>query len=41
MPLGLVTIVVLRHKNLSTTQRYLGKMSEAETVSWIDLIYEL
>jgi len=35
-----VSKVILRHKNLSTTQRYLGKVSEAEAMKWIDRIYD-
>jgi integrase len=40
VPLEVVSKVILRHKNLSTTQRYLGKVSEAEAARWIDRIYE-
>ena len=40
IPLEVVSKVVLRHKNLSTTQRYLGKVSDAEAERWIDRIYE-
>jgi integrase len=40
VPLEVVSKVILRHKNLSTTQRYLGKVSEAEAIRWIDRIYE-
>ena len=40
VPLEVVSKVILRHKNLSTTQRYLGKVSEVEAVRWIDRIYE-
>jgi len=36
VPLEVVSKVILRHKNLSTTQRYLGKVSEAEAARWID-----
>ena len=35
-----VSKVILRHKNLSTTQRYLGNVSEAEAMKWIDRIYD-
>jgi len=27
--------VLLRHSNLSTTQRYLGKVSDVEVIRWI------
>jgi len=40
VPLEVVSKIILRHRNLSTTQRYLGKVSEAEAASWIDRIYE-
>ena len=40
VPLEVVSKVILRHKNLSTTQRYLGKVSEAEAARWVDRIYE-
>jgi integrase/recombinase XerD len=40
VPLEVVSKVILRHKNLATTQRYLGKVTEAEAVRWIDRIYE-
>ena len=35
-----VSKVILRHKNLSTTQRYLGKVSEAKAMKWIDRFYD-
>ncbi len=38
--LEVVSKIILRHKNLSTTQRYLGKVSESEAASWIDRIHE-
>jgi integrase/recombinase XerD len=31
--------VILRHANLSITQRYLGKVSDVEAVRWIENIY--
>jgi len=34
-PLEIVSKVLLRHSNLSTTQRYLGKVSDAEAMRWI------
>jgi integrase len=40
IPLEVVSKVVLRHKNLATTQRYLGKVTDAEAERWIDRIYE-
>jgi len=31
--------LILRHSNLSTTQRYLGKVSEPEALRWIESLY--
>ena len=38
-PLEIVSKVLLRHSNLSTTKRYLCKISDAEAVRWIDNLY--
>jgi integrase/recombinase XerD len=38
VPIEVVSKVILRHSNLST-QRYLGKISETEAMSWIDNLY--
>jgi integrase/recombinase XerD len=38
-PLEIVSKVLLRHSNLSTTQRYLGKISDAEAMRWIDNLH--
>lgn len=38
-PLEIVSKVLLRHSNLSTTQRYLGKISDAEAMRWIDSLH--
>jgi len=38
-PLEIVSKVLLRHLNLSTTQRYLGKISDAEAIRWIDHLH--
>jgi integrase len=35
-PLEIVSKVLRRHSNLSTTQRCLGKISDAEAMRWID-----
>ena len=35
----IVSKVILRHTNLSTTQRYLGKVSETEAIKWIENLY--
>jgi integrase len=34
-PIEIVSKVILRHSNLSTTQRYLGKVSDVEALLWI------
>jgi hypothetical protein len=35
----IVSKVILRHVNLSTTQRYLGKTSDTEATRWIENLY--
>ena len=39
VPIEIVSKVILRHANLSTTQRYLGKISDKEASRWIDNLY--
>jgi integrase/recombinase XerD len=39
VPLEIVSKVILRHANLSTTQRYLGKVSDVEAVRWMENLY--
>ncbi|UCF03895.1 MAG: site-specific integrase [Deltaproteobacteria bacterium] len=39
-PIEIVSKLILRHANLSTTQRYLGKISDAEAIRWIENLYE-
>ena len=38
-PIEIVSKLILRHANLSTTQRYLGKVSDVEAMRWIENIY--
>ncbi len=38
-PLEIVSKIILRHANLSTTQRYLGKVSDSEALRWIDNLH--
>ncbi|UCG66012.1 MAG: site-specific integrase [Deltaproteobacteria bacterium] len=38
-PLEIVSKVILRHANLSTTQLYLGKVTDAEAMRWIENLY--
>ena len=37
-PIEIVSKVILRHANLSTTQRYLGKISDTEAIGLIENI---
>ena len=39
VPIEIVSKVILRHSNLSTTERYLGKISDIEAMKWIDNLY--
>jgi integrase/recombinase XerD len=38
-PLEIISKVLLRHSNLSTTQIYLGKISDIEAMRWIDSLH--
>lgn len=38
-PLEIVSKLLLRHSNLSTTQKYLGKISDVEAMRWIDNLH--
>ena len=39
MPIEVVSKVILRHSNLSTNRRYLGKVSDVEAMRWIENLY--
>jgi len=39
VPIEIVSKVILRHSNLSTTERYLGKIIDVEAMKWIDNLY--
>lgn len=39
VPLEIVSKIILRHSNLSTTQIYLGRISDTEALKWIETIY--
>jgi integrase/recombinase XerD len=39
VPIEIISKVILRHANLSTTQRYLGTVSDVEAMRWIDNLY--
>lgn len=38
-PIEIVSKVILRHTDLSTTQRYLGKVNDVEAIRWIETLY--
>jgi integrase len=40
IPLEIISKILLRHANLSTTQRYLGKVSDLEAMRWIDKLHK-
>jgi len=39
VPIEIVSKIILRHSNLSTTQRYLGTINDVEAMRWIENIY--
>jgi integrase/recombinase XerD len=38
-PIEIISKILLRHSHLSTTQRYLGKISDTEALKWIENLY--
>ncbi|MBU1639885.1 MAG: site-specific integrase [Proteobacteria bacterium] len=38
-PIEIISKVILRHADLSTTQRYLGKVNDSEAIRWIETLY--
>jgi integrase len=38
-PIEIVSKIILRHAHLSTTQRYLGKISDTEAMKWVENLY--
>ncbi len=38
-PIEIVSKVILRHADLSTTQRYLGKVNDSEAIRWIETLH--
>jgi integrase len=38
-PIEIVSKVILRHSNLSTIQRCLGKITHVEAMRWIENLY--
>lgn len=39
VPIEIVSKIILRHSNLSTSQIYLGKISDSEALKWIETLY--
>ena len=39
VPIEIISKVILRHANLSTTQIYLGKVDDKEAMGWIEKLY--
>jgi hypothetical protein len=39
VPIEIVSKVIMRHAHLSTTQRYLGKVTDVEAMRWIENLY--
>ena len=39
VPIEIISKIILRHANLSTTQLYLGKISDTEAIRWIENLY--
>lgn len=40
VPIEIISKIILRHADLSTTQRCLGKISDHEAIRWIENLYE-
>ena len=39
IPLEIVSKVILRHRDLKTTQIYLVKISDSEAIRWMDILH--
>ena len=39
VPIEIISKIILRHANLSTTQIYLGNISDSEPLKWIETLY--
>ena len=39
VPLEIISKVIRRHRDLRTTQIYLGKVSDTEAIRWLDVLY--
>jgi integrase/recombinase XerD len=38
-PIEIVSKVIMRHAHFSTTQRYLGKVTDVEAMRWVENLY--
>ena len=38
VPIEIISKVILRYSKLSTTERYLGEISDVEAMKWIDTL---
>ncbi len=39
VPLEIISKVILRHRDIKTTQVYLGKISDSEAIRWMDILH--
>ena len=39
IPHEVISKVILRHQDFKTTQMYLGRISEAEALRWMDVLH--
>jgi integrase len=39
IPLEIISKVILRHRDIKTTQIYLGKVSDSEAIRWMDILH--
>ena len=39
MQIEIVSKIIQRHSDLSTTQKYLGKVNGSEAIRWIELLH--
>jgi integrase/recombinase XerD len=39
MPLEIISKVILMHREMKTTQVYLGKVSDSEAIRWMNVLH--
>ncbi len=39
VPIEIISKIILRHADLTTTHRYLGKVSDSEAIRWVENLY--